>query len=543
MTLPALLALDALTFLLPDGSPLFEDLTERLDARPTGLVGRNGVGKSVLARLLAGQLPPSRGRIDRWTTVRYLPQTLDPGHLPSVAHLAGFGAVFEALRRLQDGSLHQADFDLLDGRWDLPERLQAALDEAGLGHVRSDTPSAHLSGGQRMAVALAGLFLDGPAFLLLDEPTNHLDAEARQVLQRRLADWRHGALVISHDRALLDTLPCTLALGPGGLRRYGGGHAFYERSRQREAQAAEAELHHARLARSRGERQLRQQRERQAQRSAHGQQRARDGNQAKILLDAQKERSQGSAARLDTRQAQALEQLDQAVREAARRVAPALPVHLYAEADRVAPGQGVLHVEGLRMPHSLPGFAPLDLHLAGPCRLVVSGPNGCGKSTLLQVLAGHLAPDSGDCRRPLPLAYMDQHGTRLDPQRSALEQLREANPALDEGTARTRLVHAGLVGDRALLPCGDLSGGERLKVALACVLDARPAARLLMLDEPQNHIDLDSLRELEAVLAGFPGALIVVAHDERFLAALAPTERLRWTPAGWRHESWRPGLD
>jgi ATPase subunit of ABC transporter with duplicated ATPase domains len=169
-------------------------------------------------------------------------------------------------------------------------------------------------------------------------------------------------------------------------------------------------------------------------------------------------------------------------------------------------------------------------------RIALTGPNGCGKSTLLRMLAGELAPRSGACTTHVSAAYLDQRLALLDPERSIVEQLGLLDTPLAEGDLRSRLALLQLDAARATQPVHRLSGGERLKAALACALWRGTPAQLLLLDEPTNHLDLESVRAIEAALAGFPGAIVVASHDAAFLAALEPTHTMQWQRDGWRYE-------
>lgn len=534
MTNSPVIALERVSFHFSNGQPLFDELSETFDARHTGLVGRNGAGKSVLGRLLAGLLPPTEGRIVRQAQVAYLPQDIKVPEGARVVDLLGFAAPFDALCRVTEGRMGEDDIETLEGRWDIAERLHAALHDEGLGHLNPQTPAALLSGGERTRVALLGVFLSGADLLILDEPSNHLDQASRQRLYRRLQQWPGGLLVISHDRELLDGMQRIVELSPGGLRAYGGNYSVYRDCLLRERQAAQHALEHARTERKRGERELQVQQQRQQRRAASGARSARDSNQAQILVDRQKNRSEASAGRLQQRRSEARSGFDDAVREAAARVDEQQVISLHGALPNLPDGKRILSLQGVRLPFSGAGLP--DIELFGPRRLAITGPNGCGKSTVLAMLAGRRAAAAGECRVEVPLAYLDQRLSCLHAAHSALDHLRHCNPGLPEAVARARLRHLGLDTQRALLPCARLSGGERLKLALAGVIDGQPAAPLLLLDEPDNHIDLDSLLAVEAMLREYRGGLIVVSHDAAFIEALAITDRLQWTEVGWQYQ-------
>ncbi|HEU4641334.1 MAG TPA: ATP-binding cassette domain-containing protein, partial [Gemmatimonadaceae bacterium] len=173
----------------------------------------------------------------------------------------------------------------------------------------------------------------------------------------------------------------------------------------------------------------------------------------------------------------------------------------------------------------------VSLRIVGPERVAVVGPNGSGKTTLLRVALGSLAPDAGVVRR-LPdaeLASLDQHGVALDPARSVLENFRAAHPRMEATAARYALARFLFSHEAALQPVGTLSGGQRLRVSLACVLGGERPPSLLVLDEPTNHLDLDALEALEQALRAYDGALLVVSHDAAFLQAIGVE---RWLTLG-----------
>ena len=538
MTNPSL-ALEGVSYVLPDGRMLFSDLHEQFDRRPTGLVGRNGVGKTVLARILAGELQPSAGRCVRSGSAQVLAQQISHPKGASVAGLAGVQDTVDALARIEAGSAIPADFDAVGDRWDIHQRLRQELDRNRLGHLDASTPATALSGGEAMRVALIGAMLSDADFLILDEPSNHLDLANRQALIEQLQHWPRGLLVISHDRQLLEAMTRIMDLSSLGLRGYGGNYTFYTQCKAQERLNAIQKLEQRKLERQRKDQSMREQRERQERRQARGDRQGGEANQAKILLDRQKERSENSAGKLSQKHGAAREQLVQRVREAWQQVEDDAPITLHALPVIQAAQRLVADLDAVELPFVAGTTRHVDLMLVGQQRVGVVGPNGCGKSTLLKVLAGQLQPLAGVCKVSVASVYLDQRLANLDTQRPVLEQMLAANRNLTEGDLRTRLAHLGLDAQKIVLPSGSLSGGERLKAALACVLYADPPAQLLLLDEPSNHLDLPSVQALEVMLRSYQGALVVVSHDEAFMNSLELTNRLVATEHGWRLEPWR----
>ena len=532
------ITLDGVTYSLPDGSMLFSDLHEQFDQQATGLVGRNGAGKTVLARILAGQLAPASGRCVRHGSVYYLAQQVAPAPGATIADLAGVRAELDALARIEAGSVAMEDFDLVGDRWDLPQLLQQELERNDLGRHDANTPASALSGGEAMRVALAGAMVSGADFLILDEPSNHLDRHHRQALIAQLQRWPRGLLVISHDRQLLDTMARIVELSPQGLRSYGGNYSFYAAARAQERQSTLDQLDQCKLERQREEQAMRTQRERQDQRQARGARQGKQANQARILLGRQKERSESSAGKLRQQQDAAREQLSAQVRAAAQQVRDEAEIVLHALPAVRGARRCVAQLDVVALPCVPAATRHITLGLNAGQRVGVIGPNGCGKSTLLKVLAGRIAALAGSCQVTDAGVYLDQRLADLDPARTVLEHLMAANRTVAQGTLRTWLAQLGLGAQKINAPSGMLSGGERLKAALACVLYADPPAQLLLLDEPGNHLDLPSLQALETMLRSYRGALVVVSHDDAFLDNLALTDRLSAGEHGWRLDPW-----
>ena len=528
-----LLTLEGVSLVLPDGKPLFSHLSAQFDARHTGMVGRNGVGKSLLAQILAGLVIPTSGNCSGSQKVRYLAQHLSPQHYDTVAMLAGVDVPLAALTRIEAGSTCQSDFDLVADNWDIRQRLQIQLALAGLDYLSPETATSRLSGGEAMRVALSGATLSDPDFLILDEPTNHLDRSSRDALIAQLNCWPRGLLVISHDRRLLQQMERIVELSSLGLHSYGGNYDTYQQIKALETTAALQQLDHLKIERKRKEQALRDKRERLEKRQSRGSRLGKEANQAKILLGRQKGRSEASAGKHEKQLTETHIRLNQQVENAARNIERAPQIVMHGHSPFEALSHQVIRLTDIRLPFAPVPFNKLELTIYGGQRVAVKGPNGCGKSTLLKILAGQLSPLQGECDIRRNLAYLDQQLSLLDSQRSVLDQLLAVNTQAGESQLRMQLAQLGLDVTRATLPCGQLSGGEQLKAALATVIYAYPPATCLLLDEPSNHLDLVSLEALELLLNQYSGTLLVVSHDEVFLSQLGLTHELVAGENGW----------
>lgn len=527
--------LHQVTCQFPTGDTLFGPLNLTLEPSLCALVGRNGSGKTRLLRLLAGLDEPATGHIERFSSHVYVAQQHVISPQTTLAELLGYDAIFSARKRIDSGDYQPDDLDTLDGRWDVAERLSEAFINANLPPFDPDKPAGELSGGERIRALLCGAFTAEADFMLLDEPTNHLDRQGRAWFYDQLSRFQGGVLVASHDRELLAQVPRILELSASGLRSYGGNYADYQTQRDAEQQAARAALEHAATERKRTRARMQKEHDDSQRRSAKTLRTVDTLNIASFervkYKGAAKERI-GSWKKQHSEQNEAL---NAAVKKARERVEEYNPVMFTLPGSQIPEGKQVLVLEDLVLPH-VP-VPPLNLRMDGPMRVALKGPNGCGKSTLLKTLLGEIAPRSGTCKVSVSCAYLDQHLSRLDLSQSVMTHLNLSHTPLEEGVLRTRLAQLQLGADKVTLPLAELSGGERLKAALACVLWRAEVTQLLLLDEPTNHLDLASVQAIEAALAGFPGALLVVSHDEAFLRGLTLTHEWVWEEAGWRCES------
>ena len=513
------------SFSWPDDTPVFDDLSFSLPAGRTGLVAANGAGKSTLLRLIAGALTPAAGAVTVTGTLGHLPQDLPLSASRTVAEVLGVDARLRALHAIEAGETDEEHFTVIGTDWDVEERSRAVLDRLGLTGVPLGRTLGTLSGGQVVSLGLAAQLLKRPDVLLLDEPTNNLDGDARQRLHEVLDEFTGCLLVVSHDRELLDRMDRIASLDRGSLTLFGGNFRAYEEASAVVREAAEQRVRSAEQEVKREKRELQQARERAARRASTAGRNLASAGLPRIFAGNMKRGAQESAGKAAETHANRVADARGRLDEAERRLRDDDRIVIDLPGTAVPAGRTLFTGSGLRVRDLFQG---VDLSVRGPERIALTGPNGSGKSTLLRLIAGDLTADAGEARTAEGrIAYLSQRLDLLDPDRTVAENMAAFAPTLPDAERMNRLARFLFRGAKAHLPVRVLSGGERLRATLACVLCAEPAPQLVLLDEPTNNLDLVSVAQLESALTAYRGAFVVVSHDERFLRAIGADRRLR----------------
>ena len=528
----ALVTLDRVAARTPDGQTLFSDLSLAFGRERTGLVGRNGAGKTTLLRLVAGLSEPVEGLVSRAGKVGWLEQRREPGPAETVLDLLGVASAMAVVRRVLAGEGDADDLAVAD--WTLEDRIGTALAEVGLPGLDPDRPAASLSGGEQTRARLAALLLEAPDLLVLDEPTNHLDADGRAAIADLLARWKGGAVVVSHDRALLRRMDRIVELSGLGVAVHGGNYDLYAERKAVERAAAERDLDAAERGAAQVARESQRAVEKKARRDKAGRAFAAKKSEPKILLGAMAERAENSGARENLLAQRRAADAEAELAEARERVERVRAMAIPMPSTGLAAGKTVLALDGALW--DAPGgrriVGPVSLLMTGPERVAITGPNGAGKTTLLKLISGALLPGAGRVERPVAAALLDQETALLRPDETLIEAYRRLNPEATLNEAHAALARFLFRNTAAQRIVGTLSGGERLRAALACVMTGARPPQLLILDEPTNHLDLDSIAAVEAALTGYDGALVVVSHDPDFLRAVGVERTLELRPSG-----------
>ena len=540
----------------PDGSPCLDDVTVAFPPGVTGVVGDNGSGKSTLLKLITGELRPTSGAVGVEGEVGVLPQNLILRTDDTVADLLGIRRRVDALRAIVAGDPDPAHFDAVGEDWDIEARAAEELGAVGL-DLGLDRPVATLSGGEAMLVALVGLSVRRLDVVLLDEPTNNLDRDTRARVHQLVERWRGTLVVVSHDVELLRRVGAVVEVRDGGVELYGGNWEVYREAVGVAQEAAERALRAAEHMLRTERRQKVEAEKRLARRENAGKPAAARGvsKAARDFYANRSEKAVGKArGEFDDKIAAARSAVDEA--ESRLRDDERIRIDL--------PDPGV--ARGRRLAEIVDAAGAVHV-IQGPERVALVGPNGVGKTRLIEAMVRGSLPPQGVSTRDEPTAggarvvstprddhrdpattgtiharigYLPQRLDHLDDSRAVLDCVRDAAPTVDPGAIRNRLARFGLRRDTVLRTLGTLSGGERFRASLAALLLADPPAQLLILDEPTNNLDLATVEVLVDALAQYRGGLLVVSHDDDFLARLAVHRRLELHPDGSIHEAAEP---
>ncbi len=516
------ITLNDVSYIHPDKETLFDGVSLVVNKnQKVGLVGNNGSGKSTLLRIIGSQLIPSAGEIVCTSIPYYVPQHFGQYNDMTVASALGVENKIEALKAIESGDPSIENYSILNDDWTVMERSLGALFWWGLEHIQLDQLMYTLSGGEKTKVFLSGILIHSPSIILMDEPTNHLDLYSRKKLYTFIDSTHSTFIIVSHDITLLNTLPFIFELSAKGIIAYGGNYDFYKEQKEIQLSALHASLEDKDKELRAAKKLARETAERKQREDMRGKKRGEKKGIPRIMMNTLKDRAEKSTAKLKEVHGDKMNIL----KENIKKIQNSIPDNRLMKLD-INPSflhTGKILVTAIDINYSYGKEKLWDksvsFKIRSGDRLSLQGKNGSGKTTLVKMITGQLTPVTGQLTyADFEYIYIDQEYSLICNEYSLLEQIEKYNKSnLSDHELKTLL-------NRFLFPhhvwnnkCENLSGGEKMRLMLCCLLVGNKSPDMIILDEPTNNLDIENTQILTSVIKNYQGSILVVSHDSYFL--------------------------
>ncbi|MDR0750086.1 MAG: ATP-binding cassette domain-containing protein [Tannerellaceae bacterium] len=506
----------------PDKELLFKDIRFTVGKnQKVGLTGNNGSGKSTLLRIIAGNLSPAGGEVICSSLPYHVPQHFGQYNRHTVAEALGIDRKLAALQAILEGDVSAENLAALNEDWNVEGKSLGALALWGLEHISLSQPMDTLSGGEKTKVFLAGIQIYEPDIVLMDEPTNHLDVWSRKKLYSFIESARQTLLIVSHDITLLNTLPFIYELSENEVKVYGGNYHFYKEQKELQAGAMQASLDEKEKELRKAKKIAREVAERRQKDTARGKKQALKKGLPRIVINQLGSKAENTTSKLKEIHTGKADSLKEDIKQLQNSIPDNQLMKLNLNASSLHTGKTLLTAKDINFnygehtvwPH------PLSFRIKSEDRLSVKGRNGSGKTTLLKIIAGEIEPSIGEIARAgFRYVYIDQEYAAIENALTVIEQIEKYNlPHRQDHELKTLL-------NRFLFPhtawnkkCEYLSGGEKMRLLLCCLLVSEDTPDMILLDEPTNNLDIQSSAIITSVIKNYRGAVLAVSHDLHFL--------------------------
>jgi ATPase subunit of ABC transporter with duplicated ATPase domains len=509
-------------YLHTDRYLLFSDINIKINKNDKiALIGNNGVGKSTLLKILAGNLAPSSGVVKSDAQPYYVPQIFGQFNDYSVAQALNIEHKTKALKEILDGHATDENMNLLDDDWTIEERCREALEHWGLGDLDLTQKMGRLSGGQKTRVFLTGILIHRPELVLLDELSNHLDSFGRSLLYDYIRHTKNSLLVVSHDRTLLNLVEMVYELSKNGITVYGGNYEFYATQKRIEGDALNHDVKSKEKALRKAREIERESLERQQKLDARGKKKQEKAALPTISMNTLRNNAEKSTSRMKGVHSEKVGAISQELSQLRASLPDLDKMKVDFDNSALHAGKVLFTATDINFGYgeALLWNAPLSFQITSGERIFIKGLNGSGKSTLIKMILGAVQPTLGSMdRADVKAIYVDQDYSLINNYFSVYEQVQEYNSGeLQEHEIKIRLnrfLFSKAYWDK---PCSVLSGGEKMRLILCALTISNQAPDIMILDEPTNNLDIQNVEILTASLNEYRGTLLVVSHDEYFL--------------------------
>jgi ATPase subunit of ABC transporter with duplicated ATPase domains len=509
-------------YIHPDRDILFENISLSVTRREkAALIGNNGTGKSTLLKILAGVLQPSDGAVHCDAQPYYIPQHFGQYNDLTLAQALKIEDKLAALHDILRGNAGEENLTLLADDWTLEERVSEALAHWNLQDFPLTQPMATLSGGEKTKVFLAGIRIHEPDIVLLDEPTNHLDAASRKLLYDYVSTCSETLVVVSHDRFLLNLLNPMLELNRNGISVYGGNYDFFKEQKEVEEAALFQTLHSKQTALRKAVQTDRETIERKQKLDARGKKKQIKMGTPKVMMNTLRNRAENATARLKDIHSEKIAHISEEVAQARQALPFGSAMKMDFKSSELQRGKVFVTAQNINV-----GFGEnllfknaLSFEIRSGDRVSIRGGNSSGKTTLLKTMLGMMEPTVGTISRAkFRHVYIDQDYSLISNNLTVYEQAQAYNfDALEEHEVKLRLNRFLFGAGFWEKPCSTLSGGEKMRLMLCCLMLSNHAPELFVLDEPTNNLDIQNIEILTSAIAEYKGTVFVVSHDSTFL--------------------------
>lgn len=487
----------------------------------TALVGNNGVGKSTLLKIIAGQLQSFSGQINQNSKPYFVPQLFGQFNDLTISEALCIKDKINSLKEILEGVVTEENLQLLDDDWTIEDRCNEALLYWKLQDLDLNQKMNSLSGGQKTKVFLAGIMIHQPDLVLLDEPSNHLDFEGRQILYDFIKTTSSTLLIVSHDRTLLNLLNKVIEMTKNGVSVYGGNYDFYSEQKKIENNALEQDVQSKEKALRKAKEKERETIERQNKLDSRGKKKQEKSGVARIMMNTLRNKAENSSSKLKDVHAEKIG----SIADDLRQLRSSLPTidQMKFGFNNTAFQKGKVLFKASEINYSygdqLLWKENRNFEIISGDRLALKGANGSGKTTLIKIILGELIPKQGNSTSLAKKAvYIDQDYSLLHNNLKIYDQAQLFNDCgLEEHDIKMRLNRFLFTQDDWDKPCNALSGGERMRLMLCCLTISNESPEIIILDEPTNNLDIQNIEILTAAINEYQGTLIVVSHDQLFL--------------------------
>ncbi|WP_300965765.1 ABC-F family ATP-binding cassette domain-containing protein [uncultured Muribaculum sp.] len=522
-----------LSYVLSDGTYIFNDISFSIAPKSKcAFVGANGCGKSSLMNILSGSITPAKGEIFLSDKPYMVPQHYGQFNLMTVAEVLDIKNKLDALHSIISGNTSENNFDTLGDDWNIEDRLRNALDKWGLVHISYDSQMNNLSGGEKTKVFLAGIAMHNPHIIFMDEPTNHLDEDSRNALYEFIDTFNGTMLIASHDVTLLNRFSSIYELSEKGMRLFHMHFNEYQTAIEEENRSISN--HECFLKKElRKEKAIaREVAERQQRLNSRGQRHSEKKGLARISIGNLKSQAENATAKLTGIHKKKIELLSESIYETSAMIHGINRMAIDFSSPNIHVGKKLVEAQGINFAYQ--GKCNLwtkdiDFVIHSGDRIRVSGKNGSGKSTLMKIIIGNIAPASGVIYHSdnLKYVYLDQEYSLIDNNITVSEQIQKFNRhSLPEHELNIRLSRFLFTKTSWEKPCSVLSGGEKMRLSLCCLMVSDNTPDIIIADEPTNNLDLCNVKVLTNMLNSYSGTLIVISHDISFVNQLSLSDNI-----------------